>query len=58
MDVLREVDAYCASCDLIRHHAVMADDPSSCFCNVCGTGQPLMEPVPGGRWARQSVATA
>lgn len=58
MDVLREMDAYCASCDLVRRHAVMADDPSSCFCAVCGTGQPLMEPVSVRRWTHRPKAIA
>lgn len=58
MDVLRVMDAYCASCDDIHGHSVMDDDPSSCFCNRCGTGQPLVEPVrtwgslnPHRRWS-------
>lgn len=45
MDVMRVVDAYCASCQDIRPHAVMSDDPSSCFCNDCGGCQTLVRPV-------------
>ncbi len=45
MDVLRLVDAFCASCDDVRPHAVMTDDPSSCFCNDCGTCQTLVTPI-------------
>jgi hypothetical protein len=45
MDVLRVVDAFCASCDDVRPHAIMTDDPSSCFCNACGTCQTLVTPI-------------
>lgn len=45
MNLLREVDAYCASCKEVRRHAVVSEDPSACYCNVCGTSQVLMAPV-------------
>ena len=45
MDVLRVLDAFCASCDDVVGHAVPWADPSSCFCNQCGSGQVLVAPV-------------
>lgn len=45
MDVLRVMDAFCASCDDIQAHAVPSIDPSSCYCNTCGQSQVLMAPV-------------
>jgi len=45
MDVLRVMDALCASCDEITAHAVPSDDPASCYCNLCGTAQVLVAPL-------------
>lgn len=45
MDLLREVDAYCASCKEVQRHAVVSDDPGACYCNACGTSQVLVAPV-------------
>lgn len=57
MDVLRVVDAFCASCDDVHPHAVMTDDPSSCFCNQCGTCQTLVKPIdtPGAATAMERL---
>ncbi|MGB1586855.1 MAG: hypothetical protein ACPHID_07415 [Thermoplasmatota archaeon] len=45
MDVIRTVDAFCASCNDITSHAITHLDPGSCFCNACGAAQLLYTPL-------------
>ncbi len=45
MVTLRVVEAYCTTCEEIRDHTVMDDDPGSCKCNQCGAVQALVHPI-------------